>query len=107
MSTQRTVADRVDASVDAVQPFSCNPALDRPGSETEREQLAAGDHAVLALGEAGQGAVDCPRALGPWGGNRLTLHLTVNVCHPWKVGASRALGARQKVRICEREARRL
>jgi hypothetical protein len=94
------VADRVDAAVDAMQPPSRNPALDRPGSETERDQLASGDNAVLLLGEASEGAVYSPLGprtggggstftpLGPrtgGGGSTFTLYVTVNLCHPLRV----------------------
>jgi hypothetical protein len=45
------MADRVDATMDRVQSPARDPALDRSAAEPERNELAAGDDAVLACRE--------------------------------------------------------
>jgi hypothetical protein len=55
---EHRVPDGVHADVDRVQPPRLDAAADRRGGEPEREQLAPGDHAVLARREHSEVALD-------------------------------------------------
>ena len=55
---EHRVPDGVDADVDRLQPARLDAAADRGGSEPEGEELASGDHAVLARRERREIALD-------------------------------------------------
>lgn len=52
-SRRHLVADQVDAAVELVEAARAPPVLDRPGPDTDREQLGAGHHPELTHGEGG------------------------------------------------------
>jgi hypothetical protein len=56
---------RVDTTVDDVQAAASQPVFDGPGAESEFEQLTAGDHNVLALGELPDAPFDVARLPKP------------------------------------------
>jgi hypothetical protein len=47
---QRSMAEGVDLAMDPIQTSAGEPVLNRSGPEARGEQLAPGDHAVLAIG---------------------------------------------------------
>jgi hypothetical protein len=49
--------DCVDTQVDAVKAAGCHPAVNPPAAETDRQELAARDDAMLTRGERGDLAV--------------------------------------------------
>jgi hypothetical protein len=100
---QRSVTDRVDAAMDPEKPRCRDPALDPPPTEAERAELVPGHQPVLAARDAGHGAIGvspCSRPGRPVcalcrGGKGFPLYVTVNICHPWRVGAAAARVTRE------------
>jgi hypothetical protein len=63
------VPDRVDASVNDMQPPSLNTVPDRASSNLQSAQLLDSDDAVLALGQLGDPPIhQLSRQLSPYGG---------------------------------------
>jgi hypothetical protein len=51
------MADGVHPLVDAMEPSGAQPTFDRPRAEAQGDELAMGDHSVLAVGERGDRGV--------------------------------------------------